>query len=46
MDDIYQTIEEYNPNKMQKKKLFLIIKLLISIITRKPNKIETDLFVY
>ena len=43
MNNIYKNIEEYNPNKKQKK--LIVFDDMICIITKKLNKIVNRLFI-
>ena len=45
MDDGFENIEEYNPNKNIKYWSLLIIWLLISLVIKKVNPAVTELFI-
>ena len=45
MDDIYKSIEEYSPNKKQKK-LFEFDDMIVDMLSRKKfNSVITELFI-
>ena len=45
MDDIYKSIEEYNPNKKHKILIIFMIWLLICLVVKKLNPRVTELFI-
>ena len=44
MDDIYQNIEEYNPNKKRKTLIVFDDMIADMLSNKKINRIETELF--